>query len=110
MGLFEKDPIVRLLEELTKRMASMRAALAAGNPQDVLAAIAEARRTLAGPMASTLDRVDGATVVTLMGKEKAGAYAGLARLEAEARRAMGEEAVGARAEARASEIERATRA
>jgi hypothetical protein len=110
MGLFERDPIVRLLEELTKRMASMRAALASGNPEDVLASVAEARRMLAGPMASTLDRVDGATVVTLMGKDKARALAGLARLEAETRRALGEEAAAARAEARASEIERATSA
>jgi hypothetical protein len=107
MGLVEKDPIVRLLEELTKRMAAARASLAGGSPPDALAAVADARRTLAGALASTIERVDGSTVVTLLGREKAGAYADLARLEAEARRALGEEAAATRAEARAAEIDRA---
>jgi hypothetical protein len=107
MGLFEKDPVVRLLEELSKRMAAIRASLAGGSAPDALVAIDQARRTLAGPLASTLDRVDGSTVVTLLGREKAGAYAELARLEAEARRALGEEAAATRAEARAAEVTRA---
>jgi hypothetical protein len=107
MGLFEKDPIVRLLEELTKRMAAARESLAGGDPRDALVAIDQARRTLGGALASTLERVDGATVVTLLGKEKAGAYADLARLEAEARRALGEDAAATRAEAWAAEIDRA---
>jgi hypothetical protein len=107
LGLFEKDPVVRLLEELTKRMAAVRAALTGGDPRDALVAVDAMRRTLSGPLASTIERVDGATVVTLLGKEKAGAYAGLARLEADARRALGEETATARAEARATEIERA---
>ena len=34
MGLVDKDPLVRLLEELTKRMASARASLAGGNPPE----------------------------------------------------------------------------
>jgi hypothetical protein len=46
-------------------------------------------------------------VVTLLGREKAAAYADLARLEAEARRALGEDAGATRAEARATEIDRA---
>ena len=107
MGLFQKDPIVRLLEELTKRMAAVRVSLAGGSPRDALAAIDEARRTLAGPMASTLERVDGAAVVMLLGKEKAVAYAELERLEGEARSALGEDAAATRAEARAVEVDRA---
>jgi hypothetical protein len=107
MGLVEKDPIAALLEELTKRKAAVRASLSGGNPRDALLAVDQARRTLAGPLASTIERVDGATVVTLLGKEKASAYADLARLEGEARRALGEEAAALRAEARADEIDRA---
>jgi len=107
MGLVEKDPLVRLLEELTKRKAAVRASLTDGNPPDALVAIDEARRTLAGSLASTIERVDGSTVVTLLGREKAGAYAELARLEAEARRALGEEAAATRADDRAADIERA---
>jgi hypothetical protein len=107
MGLFEKDPIVRILEELTKRMAAARAALAGGDPRAALATIAEARRTLAGPMASTLERVDGGTVVSILGRDKAAAYADLARVEAEARRALGEDGEANRAEARAADIQRA---
>lgn len=107
MGLIEKDPIVRLLEELSKRMAAARASLAGGDPPDALAAVEQARRTLCGGLASTIERVDGATVVTLLGKEKAAAYADLARLDAEIRRALGEEGAATRAEARAAEIERA---
>jgi hypothetical protein len=107
MGLIEKDPIVRLLEELTKRMAAARASLAGGHPPDALAAVEQARRTLCGALASTMERVDGSTVVTLLGKEKAAAYAELARLEAEIRRAMSEDGAATRAEARAAEIGRA---
>ncbi|MGD0528337.1 MAG: hypothetical protein ABSE49_24590 [Polyangiaceae bacterium] len=107
MGLVEKDPIVRLLEELTKRMAAARASLAGGDPPGALAAVEQARRTLGGALAATIERVDGATVVTLLGKEKAGAYADLSRLEAEIRHAMGEDAAATRAEARAAEIDRA---
>ena len=107
MGLVEKDPIVRLLEELTKRMAAVRASLAGGSPPDALLVIDQARKTLGGALASTIERVDGATVVTLLGKEKAAAYAELARLEAEARRALAEEAAAPRAAARAAEIDRA---
>ncbi len=107
MGLVEKDPIVRLLEELTKRMAAVRASLAGGSPPDALLAIEQARKVLGGALASTLERVDGSTVVTLLGREKAGAYADLARLEAEARRALGEDAAATRAEARADDVDRA---
>jgi hypothetical protein len=107
MGLVEKDPIVRLLEELTNRMAAVRASLAGGSPRDALVAIDLARKTLAGALASTLERVDGSTVVTLLGREKAGAYADLARLEAEARRTLGEDSAATRADARAAEIDRA---
>ncbi|HEY3817667.1 MAG TPA: hypothetical protein VGL81_10870 [Polyangiaceae bacterium] len=107
MGLIEKDPIVRLLEELTKRMTAVRASLAGGDPPGALAALLEARRTLGGALASSVERVDGSTVVTLLGKEKAAAYAELGRLEAEVRRALGEEAAATRAEARAAEVDRA---
>jgi hypothetical protein len=107
MGLFERDPIVRLLEELTKRMAAARESLAGGNPRDALVAIDGARRSLVGPMVSTVDRVDASTVLSLLGREKAEAYAALARLQGEARRALGEEAGAAAIEARAGEIERA---
>jgi hypothetical protein len=107
MGLFERDPIVLLLEELTKRMAAARQALANGNPGEALAIVEQSRRRLGGAMTSTIERVDGGTVVSLLGREKAAAYAELARLEADARRALGEEAAASRAEARAAEIERA---
>ncbi|HEY5241977.1 MAG TPA: hypothetical protein VIJ22_10950 [Polyangiaceae bacterium] len=107
MGLVEKDPLVRLLEELTKRMAAARASLTGGSPPDALLGIDQARKALGGVLASTIERVDGSTVVTLLGKEKAAAYAELARLEAEARRALGEEAAAMRAEARAAEVDRA---
>jgi hypothetical protein len=107
MGLIEKDPIVRLLDELSTRMAAARASLAGGHPPDALVDVEQARRTLCGALASTIDRVDGSTVVTLLGKEKAAAYGDLARLEAEIRRALGEEGAATRAEARAAEIERA---
>ncbi len=107
MGLVEKDPLVQLLEELTKRMAAARVSLAGGDPVEALAATEKARKALGGALASTLERVDGSTVVTLLGREKAGAYAGLARLEAEARRALGQDAAAARAEARAADVDRA---
>jgi hypothetical protein len=106
MGLFEKDPIVRLLEELTKRMVAARASLTGGDPRAALLAVEEARRTLGGALASSLERVDASTVVTLLGREKAGAYADLGRLEAEARRALDDDAAAKRADARATDIDR----
>jgi hypothetical protein len=55
----------------------------------------------------TLERVDAATVVSLLGREKAHAYAELATLEAAARAALGEDRASERASHRAQEIERA---
>jgi hypothetical protein len=104
VGLFEKNELVRLLEELTKRMESIRASLANGDPTGALAAIDQARRALAGPLLSTLDRVDGATVVSLVGRERARAWAELASLESRARDAAGDAASARRADARAKEI------
>jgi hypothetical protein len=106
VGLFEKNELVRLLEELTKRMEAVRAFLASGDPGGALAAIDEARRALAGPLLSTLDRVDGSTVVALLGRERARVYAELAGLEAQARDAMSDAAGARRARARADEIAR----
>jgi len=63
-----------------------------------------ARRTLAGALLSTLDRVDAASVVSLLGRERAGAWGELAGLEAEAREASGDAAGARRARARAGEI------
>ena len=108
MGLVEKDPIVRLLEELTKRKAAARASLADGSPPDALATIDGARRMLAGALASTLERVDGSTVGDPPGAGEGGRVrAELGRLEAEARRALGEEVAATPADERAADIERA---
>src|SRR5580693_5078222 len=107
MGLFERDPIVRLLEEMTKRMAAARESLAGGNPADAVVALDGARRSLLGPLESTVDRVDAGTFVSLLGREKAAAYAALARLQGEARRALGQDAAAATVETRAGEIDRA---
>jgi hypothetical protein len=107
VGLFEKNELVRILEELTRRKESIRAALAGGDATGALAAIDEARRQLAGPLLSTLDRVDAATVVALVGRERARAWAELASLEADAREANGDAAGARRARDRAGEIERA---
>jgi hypothetical protein len=104
VGLFEKNELVRILEELTKRKESIRAALAKGDPVGALASIAESRRALAGGLVSTLDRVDGATVISLLGRERARAWGELAELEAEAREASGDAAGARRAQARAREI------
>lgn len=104
MGLFEKNELVRILEELTRRKESIRAALANGDAAGALAAIDEARRVLAGALVSTLDRVDAATVVALVGRERAQAWAELANLEAEAREASGDGAGARRARARAEEL------
>jgi hypothetical protein len=107
VGLFEKNELVRLLEELTKRMQAVRALLASGDPHGALGAIDEARRALTGPLLTTVDRVDGGTVVALLGRERAGVYADLGRLEAQAREATGDTAAARRVEARADEITRA---
>jgi hypothetical protein len=88
MGLFQKDPLVQLLERLTK-IAAIRAATAAGNVDEALAAIRDARALVAGPLAGTLERVDAATAASLLGPEKAKVFDELARLEAEARASRG---------------------
>jgi hypothetical protein len=109
MCLFEKDYVLRLLEHLTELIQAVRARLTGGEPAEALATIAEARKTLAGPLARTLDRVDGATVVSLLGRERAQPYAELSRLEAQAHRDLGNDAAARREDARAAEIERALR-
>ena len=105
MGLFEKDYVLRLLEQLTQLIQGVRARLEGGEAAEALASIAEARKTLAGPLARTLDRVDGSTVVALLGRERARPYAELSRLEAQAHRHLGDDAAARREDARAAEIE-----
>jgi hypothetical protein len=107
VGLFEKNELVRILEELTRRKESIRAALASGDATGALAGIDEARRVLAGGLSSTLDRVDASTVVSLIGRERAQAWGELAGLEADARDASGDPAGARRARARADELLRA---
>jgi hypothetical protein len=107
MGLVQKNELVLLLEDLTKRKEAVRERIAAGESAEVLAAIEDARREVAGAMRSAVERVDGGTVVMLLGRERAQVYGELARLEARAREAMGEEATAQREERRADEIARA---
>lgn len=107
MGLFEKNELVALLEDLTKRRESLRAGIAAGEIAETLAAIDEARRLLAGSLLTTLERMDAGTVVMLLGRDRAQVYAELARLEAQAREAMGDAGGARRAGARADEIAKA---
>ena len=85
MGLFQKDRLIQQLEELTKMLLAIRSALAAGHVDEALTEIRVARALVAGTLAGTLLRVDAATVVALLGPEKAKIYDELARLEADAR-------------------------
>jgi hypothetical protein len=106
MGLFEKDYLLRLLEQITKMIAAVAALITGGRAREALVEIEKARGALAGPLAKSLERVDGASVVALLGDEKARLYATLARQEADALSALSEEDGARRATARAAEIER----
>jgi Flp pilus assembly protein TadB len=107
MGLFQKDYLLRLLEQLADAIAAIVGRISAGEPREALEAIRQARATLAGPLASTLERVDANTVLSLLGADRARVYAALARLEGEARAKLGEEVAAAKASAWAEELERA---
>lgn len=107
MGLFEKDYLLRLLEQLTEMVAAIQAAIRGGKNGEALATIAEAQQRLAGPLGAGFDRLDPGSVVSLLGVEKARMHAELLRLEAEARDALGESAKARAIEARAEAIERA---
>ncbi len=107
MGLFEKDYLIRLLEQVTEMKQAVAGFLAGGEPRAALAEIDRARRVLAGALFASLDRLDGSSVVALLGADKAREYAALLQLEAQARSALHEDAAAAKAGARAREIERA---
>jgi hypothetical protein len=107
MGLFEKDYLVRLLEQLTEMVAAISAAVRGGKNREALAMIAEAQQRLVGPLGMGLDRLDPPTVVSLLGAEKARLHAQLLRLEAGVREALGEGAKARALEARAEGLERA---
>jgi hypothetical protein len=107
MGLFEKDYLLRLLEQLSEMAAAIRGAIGAGKSREALATIAEAQQQLAGPLAGSLDRLDPGSVASLLGVEKARAHATLLRLEAEARGALGEEAKARALEERAAAVQSA---
>lgn len=107
MGLFEKDYLIRLLEQLTEMAAAIAAAIRGGKPRDALSTLEEAQEKLAGPLGGSLARLDPGSVVSLLGSEKARMHARLLRLEVEARDALGEEARARAASARAEAIERA---
>jgi hypothetical protein len=106
MGLVEKDYIVRLLEQLSQMVAAISAHMTGGRPHEALESIESARRALAGPLASALERVDASSVVALIGADKARVYAELARLESQARAAFGEDGMARAAARRADEIDR----
>jgi len=107
MGLFEKDYLLRLLEQLAAMVAAIRTAIRGGKHRDALAAIAEAQQRLAGPLAMGLDRLDPASILSLLGAEKARVYAELLQLEAEAREGLGETAKVNGIRALATGLERA---
>jgi hypothetical protein len=107
MGLFEKDYLLRLLEELSEMIAAISASIRGGNARDALASIAQAQARLAGPLGGSLERLDPGSVVSLLGAEKAKVHARLLRLEAEAREALGEAAKAQLVASRAQGIERA---
>jgi hypothetical protein len=44
MGLFAKDYLIRLLEQLSERMAAIRGAIGAGESRGALAQIADAQQ------------------------------------------------------------------
>jgi hypothetical protein len=109
MGLFEKDYLLRLLEQLTDMLAAIRESIRGGRPDEAIAAIVAAQRLLGGPLAGSLDRLDAGTVASLLGMEKARMHAVLLRLEAEAREAAGaggEEAKVRALRERAAAVER----
>src|SRR5271156_4390839 len=85
MGLFQKNELIELLERLTKWLLAIRAAYASGRNDEALDEIRKARALLAGALGSSIERVDGSTVLALLGPERARVYAELARLEAEVR-------------------------
>jgi hypothetical protein len=107
MGLFAKDYLLRLLEQLTEMMAAIRGAIGAGKSREALAQIADAQQLLVGPLGASLDRLDGGSVVSLLGVEKARMFAELLRLEVEARDALGEGAKARAIEGRAAAITQA---
>jgi hypothetical protein len=107
MGLFEKDYLLRMLEQLTQMIAAIRAAVEGGKNEEALAQIADAQRQLAGPLGAGLERLDPASVASLLGAEKARIHAKLLRLEAEARAALGEATKARALEGRAEGVERA---
>jgi hypothetical protein len=106
MGLFEKDYLLRLLEQLTEMVAAIVTSLREGKSREALATIAEAQQRLAGPLGGSLERLDPGSVVSLLGTEKAQMHARLLRLEAEARDALGEAPRARALEARAEQIAR----
>jgi hypothetical protein len=106
MGFFEKDYLIRLLEQLTEMVAAIRAAIRGGGSREALATIAEAQQRLAGPLAASLCRLDAGSAVALLGVEKAKMHATLLRLEGDAYAALGEDSKARAAEERAARIER----
>ena len=107
MGLFEKDYLLRQLEQLTKMIAQIVAHLTGGRSGEALQEIQAARQALAGPLAGSLDRLDGPSIVALLGTEKARVYVELAKLESQAWAAQGNDAAARRATERAESVERA---
>jgi hypothetical protein len=104
MGLFEKDYVLRQIEKLNEFLAAIATHLAGGRPSEALALTMEAQADLAGPLARSLDRLDAASVVAVLGRDKAKGYAELLHLEADARRALGETASAHSLAARADAI------
>jgi hypothetical protein len=106
MGLFEKDHVLRQIEKLNEFLAAIAVHLTGGRPSEALALTIEAQADLAGPLARSLSRLDAASVVAVLGRDKAKSYAELLHREADARHALGETALADSLAARADTIAR----
>jgi len=109
VGVVEKNQIELQIESAGAHMGRARDHLASGRPAEALASVEQARKALTGPLGRSLERLDGASVVAMLGKPRARVYADIAKLEGEAHAAAGSDASASRAHARAAEIEQSAR-
>lgn len=91
---------MRLIEQVVSGLNEM---IGAGRAAQALAEVEKARGVLGGAM---LERIDTASLVAMLGPDRARLYVQLGRFEADAHTALGNPAQAERARSRASAVEK----
>jgi hypothetical protein len=105
MSIAERDYLLRIIQQLGQAVAAILLKKREGKTDEALSMLEALRRRIFGGMRDPLDRLDPASVATVLGgPEKARTYAVLLAVEADIREERGDARAAGRARRRALSV------